>query len=115
MFRMTLFYQKEMNKICFKVNHQMKVKLKMIEQHKMKKMTYNQKNLKHHHFLNNKLLKKKLKKKMFENYIIHQIIKDTCLEKIKGYIGFGRSELILNEKIGSIFLLPISSNWTFKM
>lgn len=52
---------------------------------------------------------------MLENFIIHQIIKDTCLEKIKGYIGFGRSELILNEKIGSIFLLPISSNWTFKM
>ncbi|CAD8078100.1 unnamed protein product [Paramecium sonneborni] len=42
-------------------------------------------------------------------------IKETCLEKIKAYIGFGHRDLIVNEKIGSIFLLPISSKWKLKV
>ncbi|CAD8065798.1 unnamed protein product [Paramecium primaurelia] len=42
-------------------------------------------------------------------------IKETCLEKIKAYIGFGNRDLFINEKIGSIFFLPISSNWTLKI
>ncbi|CAD8077365.1 unnamed protein product [Paramecium sonneborni] len=42
-------------------------------------------------------------------------IKETCLEKIKAYIGFGHRDLIINEKIGSIFFLPISSKWRLKV
>ncbi|CAD8164187.1 unnamed protein product [Paramecium octaurelia] len=42
-------------------------------------------------------------------------IKETCLEKIKAYIGFGHGDLFINEKIGSIFFLPISCNWTLKI
>ncbi|CAK82545.1 unnamed protein product (macronuclear) [Paramecium tetraurelia] len=42
-------------------------------------------------------------------------IKETCLEKIKAYIGFGHSHLLLNERIGSIFFLPIPSRWPLKI
>ncbi|CAD8073491.1 unnamed protein product [Paramecium primaurelia] len=42
-------------------------------------------------------------------------IKETCLEKIKSYIGFGHSDLFQNERIGSIFFLPIPSRWPLKI
>ncbi|CAD8163255.1 unnamed protein product [Paramecium octaurelia] len=42
-------------------------------------------------------------------------IKETCLEKIKAYIGFGHSNLLFNERIGSIFFLPIPSRWPLKI
>ncbi|CAD8170836.1 unnamed protein product [Paramecium pentaurelia] len=40
-------------------------------------------------------------------------IKETCLEKLKGYIGFGN--FLTSQKIGYVFFIPISSKWTFKM
>ena len=40
-------------------------------------------------------------------------IKETCFEKLKGYIGFG--DFLTSQKIGYVFFIPISSKWTFKM
>ncbi|KAM3127644.1 hypothetical protein pb186bvf_020241 [Paramecium bursaria] len=39
--------------------------------------------------------------------------KETCLEKIKGYLGFG--SLLTSQKIGRVFFIPIPTKWTFKM
>lgn len=39
-------------------------------------------------------------------------MKETCFEKLKGYIGFG--SFLTSQKIGNVFFIPISNKWTFK-
>jgi hypothetical protein len=39
-------------------------------------------------------------------------VKATCFEKLKGYFGFGT--LLYCQNIGSVFLIPIPSRWSFK-
>lgn len=38
--------------------------------------------------------------------------KASCWDKMKGYMGFGTA--LSCQKIGWVFFIPISSNWTFK-
>lgn len=54
-------------------------------------------------------------KKKINVFYLYNNNKDSFYEKIKGYIGFGHIDFLLNEKIGSILLIPISSEWTLKL